>query len=127
MMRTLLLLSLCAGGALMSAQAPQTTVQTDLRSHGWNADRGMLKSSWLPSTMDFADDGSLWVVFPSEASQPLQTRSGSSGYAGKVRRSAELQTDRLSGAVRNPRRWLRPSLRGRPSCVWGFHREPWRP
>lgn len=84
MMRTLLILSLCAGGALMSAQAPQTMVQTDLRSHGWNADRGILKSSWLASTIDFADDGSLWVVFPSEASQPLQTRSSSSGYAGKI-------------------------------------------
>ena len=82
-MRPLLFLSLFAGGALMSAQAPQTMVQTDLRSHGWNADRGVLKGSWLPSTIDFADDGSLWVVFPNAGPQTLQTRS-STGYAGKV-------------------------------------------
>lgn len=67
----------------MSAQAPQAVVQTDLRTHGWNADRGVLQESWLPSTIDFANDGSFWVVFPSAGSQPLQTRS-SVDYAGKV-------------------------------------------
>ena len=34
--------------------------------------------------MDFSGDGSLWVAFPTEASQALQSRSHSSGYKGKV-------------------------------------------
>lgn len=83
-MRCLAALSLFAGGVSMSGQATPTTLKIDLESNGWKADRGVLKSSWLASTIDFADDGSLWAVFPSESSQPLQTRSGSSGYAGKV-------------------------------------------
>ncbi len=67
----------------MYAQAPQTVAKKDLRNQGWNADRGVLKGSWLASTIDFTDDGSLYVVFPSSSSQPLQTRS-STGYVGKV-------------------------------------------
>jgi hypothetical protein len=42
----------------------------------------VLHGSWLPYTIDFADDDSLWVVFPIEASKPLQTRDAS--YTGKV-------------------------------------------
>jgi hypothetical protein len=34
--------------------------------------------------MDFSDDGSLWVAFPTEASKALQTHDQSSGYTGKV-------------------------------------------
>jgi hypothetical protein len=83
-MRCLAVLSLFVGVVSMSGQAPPTSFKIDLQSNGWNADRGVLKGSWLASTIDFADDGSLWIVFPSEHSQPLQTRSGSSGYAGKV-------------------------------------------
>jgi hypothetical protein len=83
-MRCLAVLSLLVGVVSMSGQAPPTSFKIDLQSNGWKADRGVLKSSWLASTIDFADDGSLWAVFPSESSQPLQMRSGSSGYPGKV-------------------------------------------
>jgi hypothetical protein len=63
-------------------QAPRTTLQTDLHSHGWKTDRGVLHGSWLPYTIDFADDDSLWVAFPTEPSKGLQSRHAS--YAGKV-------------------------------------------
>lgn len=66
----------------MFGQAPQTTLQTDLQSHGWKTDRGVLHGSWLPYTIDFADDDSLWVAFPTETSKALQTRDAS--YTGKV-------------------------------------------
>jgi hypothetical protein len=34
--------------------------------------------------MDFSDDGSLWVAFPTEASKVLKSRNQSSGYKGKI-------------------------------------------
>jgi hypothetical protein len=68
----------------MFGQAPQTTLKVDLQSHGWKADRGVLNGSSLPTTVDFADDDSLWVAFPTETSKALQSRDASSDYAGKV-------------------------------------------
>ena len=92
-MRCWVVLSLFAGVVSMFGQAPQTTLHIDLQSHGWKADRGVLNGSTLPSTIDFADDDSLWVAFPTETSKGLQPRGGASDYAGKVLHVA--QTVRL--------------------------------
>lgn len=78
----MLCFSLFVGVASTFGQAPVTTLQTDLQSHGWKADRGVLHGSWLPNTIDFADDDSLWMAFPTETSKPLQARGES--YTGKV-------------------------------------------
>jgi len=59
-------------------------LQTDLQNHGWKADRGVLHGSWLPYTVDFSDDDSLWVAFPTESAKALQSRSEPSEYTGKV-------------------------------------------
>ena len=74
--------SLFVGVVSIFGQAPPTTLQTDLQSHGWKTDRGVLHGSWLPNTIDFADDDSLWVAFPTEASKALPSRDAS--YTGKV-------------------------------------------
>jgi hypothetical protein len=66
----------------MFGQSLQTPLQADLQSHGWKVDRGVLHGSWLPYTIDFADDDSLWVAFPTETSKALQSRDAS--YRGKV-------------------------------------------
>jgi hypothetical protein len=63
-------------------QSPRTILQTELQSHGWKVDRGVLHGSWLPYTIDFADDDSLWLAFPTETSKGLQSRDAS--YTGKV-------------------------------------------
>lgn len=83
-MRCWTLFSIFAGVVYMFGQAPQTTVQTDLQNHGWKADRAVLNGSWLPYTIDFADDDSLWVAFPTEPSKGLQSRNTPSEYKGKV-------------------------------------------
>lgn len=72
------------GAMNCSGQIRQEAFQLDLQSHGWHVDRGVLNGSSLPQTMDFSDDGSLWVAFPTEASKALQARDQSSGYKGKV-------------------------------------------
>lgn len=82
--RSLAALSLIAGGISMIGQAPQGSLQIDLQSHGWKADRVVLNGSWLPYTIDFADDDSLWMVFPTDSSKELQSRDAPSEYAGKV-------------------------------------------
>jgi hypothetical protein len=76
--------NLFVGALFMCGQAPQTTVQTDLQKHGWRVDRGVLNGSWLPYTVDFADDDSVWVIFPVEFSKALQARDAPSEYMGKV-------------------------------------------
>ena len=83
-MGSLVVAVLCAGSMCTLGQSSQTVFQTDLQSHGWHVDRGVLNGSWLPQTLDFADDDSLWIAFPTEGSQALQSRSLSSGYEGKV-------------------------------------------
>ena len=75
---------LIVGAMNCSGQIRQETFRLDLQSHGWHVDRGVLNGSSLPQTMDFSDDGSLWVAFPTEASKALQTRDQSSGYKGKI-------------------------------------------
>lgn len=80
---------LCAGAMCGLGQSSQTVFQIDLQSHGWHVDRGVLKGSWLPQTLDFSDDGSLWVAFPVGGSQGLQPRNLSSGYEGTVLHLAE--------------------------------------
>jgi hypothetical protein len=83
-MRGLVVAVLCAEAMCVLGQSSQPVFQTDLQSHGWHVDRGVLNGSWLPQTLDFSDDGSLWVAFPTEGSQALQSRNLSSGYEGKV-------------------------------------------
>ena len=60
-MGSLAILSLFAGGVSMIGQAPQGSLQIDMQSHGWKADRVVLNASWLPYTIDFADDDSFGV------------------------------------------------------------------
>lgn len=83
-MKWLAALGLLAGSVSTIGQVPQTSLQIDLQSHGWKADRVVLNGSWLPHTIDFADDDSLWMVFPTDASKGLQPRDASSEYGGKV-------------------------------------------
>jgi hypothetical protein len=76
---------LLVGAMNCLGQTRQEAFQLDLQSHGWHVDQGVLNGSSLPQTMDFSDDGSLWVAFPVEASKALQTRDQSSaGYKGKI-------------------------------------------
>ena len=77
-------LSLLVGVISVFAQTPQTEFQIDLQSHGWKLDRRVLNGSTLPYTVDFADDDSLWVVFPAETAEGLQSRDVRSEYRGKV-------------------------------------------
>lgn len=75
---------LCVGIMRGSGQTPRPVLQIDLQAHGWQANRDLVNGSVLPYTMDFADDGSLWLAFPSEPSKPLQSRNAPSESAGKV-------------------------------------------
>jgi hypothetical protein len=101
-MKTIVLLCLFIGAMNCLAQTRQEVFQLDLQTHGWHVDRGVLNGSWLPQTMDFSDDGSLWVAFPTEASKALQSRSLSSGYEGKILHLAQtgtVLTECSSGAM----------------------------
>lgn len=80
----LIIVSLFAGAIYAVGQVNQPALQIDLRSHGWKADRIVLDGSWLPYTIDFTDDDTLWVAFPTETSKPLQSRDVPSEYVGKV-------------------------------------------
>ena len=83
-MRWLAALFLLLLSSALLSQGPMAATPIDLKAYGWHVDRGVLNGSSLPQTMDFSDDGSLWVAFPTEASMALQTRDQSSGYKGKV-------------------------------------------
>ncbi|HXH51288.1 MAG TPA: hypothetical protein VNM47_18265 [Terriglobia bacterium] len=102
-MRSLLVIFF-AGTMLGVGQVPEPALQIDLQSHGWRADHGALNGTMLPYRIDFANDGSLWVAFPSGPSNALQTREASGRYGGKVLHiaaSGEIAGDCDTG----PQRW----------------------
>ncbi|MGC1818651.1 MAG: hypothetical protein WA900_13475 [Casimicrobiaceae bacterium] len=84
MMSGLVLIGLLVADVQGAGQGPQPALQIDLRSHGWHVDRRLLNGSTLRHNIDFADDDSLWVAFPSEADDALHYRDASSGYSGKI-------------------------------------------
>jgi hypothetical protein len=83
-MKLLPLVSCFLGACSLLGQTPKSIFQSDLQNYGWKADRGVLHGSWLSNSIDFSDDDSLWVAFPTEASNALQTRDTPSEYRGKV-------------------------------------------
>lgn len=83
-MRILALATLFAEAVCLLGQTPQIALQANLQGYGWKADRGVLHGASLPYTIDFADDDSLWMVFPSEFSKVLQSRDTPAEYSGEV-------------------------------------------
>jgi hypothetical protein len=84
MLKSMVLAVLLAGAMHLAAPIPQPAWRIDLQSRGWQADRGVLHGSTLPHTVDFADDDSLWVAFPTEASKSPHTWDYSARYGGRV-------------------------------------------